>query len=200
MKVALHACCGPCSTVALRELSQQGHETAIFFSNSNIHPESEYLRRLETIEAYADALGISLTADEYAPNRWIDAIGECKEHTPERCRRCYRLRFERTASFAAENGFEAIATSLSVSPYQFTDVINEELEAAAQRHGLVALPADYREMYQDSVDMSREANMYRQNYCGCMYSMVEAAEERAERRRARKAAKLAAKSAEEREG
>ena len=189
MKIVLHACCGPCSTVPLRDLAEQGHELTIFYANSNIHPEAEYLRRLETIKAYAADLGVELAEGVYDPAAWEAAIGEHRAYGVERCRRCYRMRFEETARYAAESGADAIASSLTISPYQFTAAINEELARAAEGCGIKALQADYRPRYHDSVVYSRAAGMYRQNFCGCMYSQVEAAEQRerirAERRRAK---------------
>lgn len=106
-----------------------------------------------------------------------------------RCRACYRMRFEQTASYAAEHGFEAIGTTLSVSPYQYTAVIREELVRAAERHGVKASFVDYRPYYDNATKRSREAGMYRQNYCACRFSAEEAQVERDERKRARQAAK-----------
>ncbi len=194
MKIVLHACCGPCSTVPLRDYLSQNKQICIFFANSNIHPQSEYLRRRDTIAAYAKTLGVDFVEGAYSVNRWMDTIGDCKEFGPSRCTLCYRMRFTETAEFAKSYGADAIATSLTISPYQYTDLINSELARAADNHGLTALKADYREQYKQSVEMSREAGMYRQNYCGCIYSLVEAQEQRAAARKARKAAKAAAKT------
>lgn len=115
-------------------------------------------------------------------------------HARESCRpaarACYRIRLEELARYAYEHGFEGIGTTLTVSPYQYTDIINEELErAAAPYEGLSAVFQDFREFYPQATIRSRELGMYRQNYCGCAYSDAEAAAERAERKAARKAAK-----------
>ena len=120
---------------------------------------------------------------------------EAESARQARCRACYRMRFEETARYAAENGFEAIGTTLSVSPYQYTTIIREELERAAAREGVKAHFADYRPYYDNATRRSREAGMYRQNYCACRFSAEEAQAEREERKRARRAAK-AAKQAE----
>ncbi|MDR0514664.1 MAG: epoxyqueuosine reductase QueH [Coriobacteriaceae bacterium] len=106
-----------------------------------------------------------------------------------RCRLCYRLRFAEAAAYASTHGFEGICTTLSVSPYQFGKVIQEELEAAAQRRGIKAHFVDFSPLYPEATRRSRELGMYRQNYCGCRFSLDEAAAERAERRQARKAVK-----------
>lgn len=116
-----------------------------------------------------------------------------------RCRACYRMRFEETARYAAEHGFAAIGTTLSVSPYQYTNVIREELERAAAKEGVEARFVDYRPYYDNATQRSREAGMYRQNYCACRFSEEEARLEREERKRARKqkqAAEAAAHAAE----
>ena len=186
MKIILHACCGPCSTVPLRLLTEQGHELEIFYANSNIHPRAEYGLRRDTIAAYAAEQGVPFAEGVYEPDRWLEAIGEHREYGIERCRRCYRMRLEETARYAAEVGADAIASSLTISPYQFTAAINEELAAAATAVGIEAIEMDLRDKYHDSVVYSREAGMYRQNYCGCMFSQVEAAEHRERAREKRK--------------
>ncbi len=108
-----------------------------------------------------------------------------------RCRACYRLRFEEAARYAREHGFAALGTTLSVSPYQYTRIIREELERACSREGIEAHFADYRPFYDEATRRSREGGMYRQNYCGCRFSDAEAAAEREERRAARRAAREA---------
>ena len=108
-----------------------------------------------------------------------------------RCRACYRLRFAEAARYATEHGFDTLGTTLSVSPYQYTDIIREELERAATRAGIAAHFEDYRPYYDEATRRSREGGMYRQNYCGCRFSDAEAAVEREERRAARRAAREA---------
>ncbi len=112
-----------------------------------------------------------------------------------RCRACYRLRFEHAAAYAKENGFDALGTTLSVSPFQYTATIQEELERAAGAAGLTSAFVDYRPYFQAAEDKSRALGMYRQNYCGCHFSLDEANLERAIRKEARKAARRARKAA-----
>lgn len=102
-----------------------------------------------------------------------------------RCRACYRLRFEETAREAAARGFDTISTTLTISPYQLTDAILEELEAAAERHGLKVDARDFRDRYREATRRSREKGMYRQNYCGCRFSIAEAEEQRKAAKRKR---------------
>ena len=112
-----------------------------------------------------------------------------------RCRACYRLRLEETARVAAERSFEGIGTTLSVSPYQYTQVIREEVERAAAQAGVAPVFEDFRPYYDEATRESRELGMYRQNFCGCRISDLEAAAERAERKEQRAAAKAAERAA-----
>lgn len=198
MKLLLHACCGPCSLEPTRLLAEAGHDITIAYFNSNIAPTAEYHKRLDTLLTWAHTQGIPVIEGPYEPARWHDAItaawreGDPREH---RCRACYRMRFEELARYASEHGFDGIGTTLTVSPYQFIDVIAEELKGAAEPYeGLVAVFQDFREQYPQATARSRELGMYRQNYCGCAYSNTEAAAERAERKAARKALKAQRKA------
>lgn len=121
-----------------------------------------------------------------------------QKHREARCRMCYRLRFEAMATHAKDNGFDTIGTTLSVSPYQYIEIIQEELERAADQHNLSALFEDYRPYYPQATKRSRLAGMYRQNFCGCRFSELEAEAERLERKaqRDKEKALKAAKNAE----
>lgn len=188
MKTFLHACCGPCSLEPVRLLKEQGHELTIGYMNSNIHPEGEYRHRLETLLAWAREEGVPVVEGSYDPARWRQAVGSPEtwgEGHSQRCRACYRMRLHEAARYAAANGFEALSTTLAVSPYQFTDIIREELEAAAAQQGLAVVFEDFRPYYPEATRRSRALGMYRQNFCGCGPSKAEAAAEREELRRRR---------------
>lgn len=175
-------------------LRERGLTPVIFYSNSNIAPRDEYEHRLQTLHTWAEEQGIEVVEDEYDNALWQEAVAG---HTSkeERCRACYRMRFEAAARYAHDAGFTRIGTTLSVSPYQFTDIIHEELERAAQAHGPTAQFEDYRPYYDEATRISRGAGMYRQNYCGCLPSAAEAASERQERKRQRAAEKAARREA-----
>lgn len=188
MKILLHACCGPCSLEPVRLLKEQGHELVIGYMNSNIQPQAEYLHRLQTLLDWAREEGVPVVEGVYDPARWAGAVGPADtwgEGHVDRCRACYRMRLEEAARYASANGFDALSTTLAVSPYQFTDVIHEELLDAAGRHGLVPVFQDFRPYYPEATRRSRALGMYRQNFCGCGPSNAEAAEERAEAKRRR---------------
>lgn len=192
-RMLLHACCGPCALEPTRIFTEEDADYAIHYANSNIYPPEEYEHRLRTLEEHVTKpQGIELIEGDYDPTQWEEQAAIHGANRLERCRACYRLRFEETARIAEERGFDAISTTLTISPYQLIDVINEELEAAAQRHGLTAKVRDFRDSYREATRISREKGMYRQNYCGCRLSIAEAEESRRlakERRKAAKAAK-----------
>ena len=200
----------------VRILRSEGVEPVVFYANSNIHPAEEYARRLATLREWAAGADLEVVEGAYDPREWEATVGhigdaaEAKygvitdeegdfegEVSPTRaarearCRACYRLRFEEAARYAREHDFAALGTTLSVSPYQYTRIIREELERACSREGIKAHFADYRPFYDEATRRSREGGMYRQNYCGCRFSDAEAAAEREERRAARRAAREA---------
>jgi predicted adenine nucleotide alpha hydrolase (AANH) superfamily ATPase len=194
MKLLLHACCGPCLIEPLDEFSKSASELAIVYTNSNIHPAEEYERRRDTLRAYADGLGATVVELAYDPAAWARAVGPRADAGAERCRACYRLRLGEAARYAAENGYDALATTLTISPYQDPDAIRDEGQAAAAHVGIEWVDRDFRSVYPEATRRSRELGMYRQNYCGCELSDVEAQEQRATRR-AERAATKAAKAA-----
>jgi predicted adenine nucleotide alpha hydrolase (AANH) superfamily ATPase len=194
MKLLLHACCGPCLIEPLDEFSAIADELTIVFANSNIHPAEEYERRKATLCAYAESMGATVVELDYDPAAWMEAVGPLARSGAERCRACYRLRLDEAARFAAQGGFDALATTLTISPYQSPEAIREEGRAAAARAGIEWVDRDFRESYGEATRRSRELGMYRQNYCGCVLSDVESREARATRR-ARKAAEKAARGA-----
>ena len=191
MKLLLHACCGPCSLEPVRLLQDEGFDITIAFANPNIQPKDEYDHRLNVLRSWTEDENIPVVELEYASDTWKQQVGVLEEeHKPreERCRACYRLRLEQAARYAAEHGFEALSTTLAVSPYQFSQACHEELEAACAHHGLNCVWQDFRPYYPLATKRSRSLGMYRQNYCGCLYSKAEAQQEREQRHAARQAA------------
>lgn len=178
-RMLLHACCGPCSLEPTRIFAEEGVDFAVHYANSNIFPPEEHEHRLSTLREHVTGpRGIELVEGAYDPDAWEREVAVHGANREERCRACYRLRFEETAREAKERGFDVISTTLTISPYQLTQVICEELEAAAARHGLVADARDFSDRYQEATRVSREKGMYRQNYCGCRFSVAEAEQQR----------------------
>ena len=139
-------------------------------------------------------------ADSPKPTTVAELLDD--ERRKERCRACYRMRLEEAAAFAKDGGFDALTTTLAVSPYQFTDVIREELERAGALAGIAAYFEDFRPYYDEATRISRELGMYRQNYCGCRFSLREGEATRAfvkQQRKEKKARERAAAEAEQAE-
>lgn len=194
-KLLLHACCGPCSLEPLRLLRERGIEPAIYFCNGNIQPRAEHDRRLDALREWAQAEGIEVIEGPYDGEGWeacAGAVGAAEgDRRAERCRACYRLRFAESARYAASHGFDALGTTLSVSPYQYTAIIADELQRACAEAGVGCFFEDYSPFYDQATRRSRALGMYRQNYCGCRFSDAEADAERELRRAERRAVREA---------
>lgn len=174
----LHSCCGPCSSSVLERLTKHFSVTLLWY-NPNLYPESEYERRLET---QLDLLRKSGMADKvrimiklWSSSDYYEAV-KGLEDEPEggsRCEQCFRLRLFETAKIASENAFDYFCTTLSVSRYKNAPLLNEIGEAAGKEFGVKWLPSDFKKHggEQRSQELSREYGLYRQDYCGCEYSL-----------------------------
>lgn len=191
----------------LKELQAYALQNGFEVIEDNYNPlewEEQVGKIGESIKEYSLALGKQVA--ERAPKAndeqktddstvfSYDGIGSVSDllddvRRKERCRACYRLRLEKAAAYAKEQGFDGLATTLAVSPYQFGDICEEELNAVCEKTGLTPLYEDYRPYYQQATEISRELGMYRQNYCGCRFSVKEAEATRAFVKEQRKRAK-----------
>ena len=185
----LHACCAPCSLEPVRLLREEGFEPTICWTNPNIQPRDEWQRRLDELRRWCADGGIELIEAGEDRERWEAGVAPLGADRPRRCRACYALRLAETCRVAEERGFEYVGTTLAVSPYQLFDTCNDVLERLAAARGLTPVIRDFRPYYPEATRRSRELGMYRQNYCGCRFSAVEAAMDRARIRDERKAAK-----------
>ena len=171
MNVLLHICCGPCAVYPVRTLRAGGYSVTGFFFNHNIHPYLEYRKRLDVVADFSGLEGLPMIVrDEYRLEEFLEAVAS---NPKERCRYCYASRLEETARVAADGGFDAWTSSLLYSRYQDHDDIRHlgaELEA---RYGVPFHYEDYRSGWQEGIRLSRERGMYRQQYCGCIYSEKE---------------------------
>ncbi|GAM11796.1 putative protein [Geobacter sp. OR-1] len=171
MKILLHICCAPCSIVPLQTLRAEGHEVTGFFFNHNIHPYQEYRRRLDTVREYARSTDLDcIIRDEYRLEEFLASVAREPE---KRCSYCYASRLEVAARTAAEEGFDAFTSSLLYSRYQRHDEIRQTGERLAEQHGIAFHYDDYRRGWQDGIRISKELGLYRQQYCGCIYSEKE---------------------------
>lgn len=168
MKVLLHACCAPCTIYPLKALRAEGFNPTGIFFNPNIHPFVEYEKRLEAIRQYAADSGMELeVAEGYPVEAYFRSISF---NELDRCKYCYRLRLEETAKRAVEGGFEAFTTTLLYSKYQRHELIRDLADSVSRESGVRFLYRDFRKGWQEGVDLSKGLNMYRQKYCGCIYS------------------------------
>ena len=169
MKLLLHACCGPCACYPTEKLTAEGKEFDILYFNPNIHPYKEFKHRLATIREFCEKKEYNLIIDKSYPIE--DTIrGMLCEPSGVRCAYCYRVRLRYAAQFAKEHGYDAFSTTLLVSPYQKHLLIIKEAERAAEEFGIPFYYEDFREGYQRGVDISLELGLYRQQYCGCVFS------------------------------
>jgi epoxyqueuosine reductase len=182
MRVLLHACCGPCLLEPYDALSAE-HDVDVVYANPNIHPIQEYRRRRDTLVSYAVVRGIEVFEAPYDPPAWMRAVAGLEQEPGARCCECFRVRLGQAADVAVERRYEALATTLTVSPYQDADAIRDAGREVSAQRGLTYLDTDFRDRYADATRRSRALGMYRQDYCGCMLSDMEAEPRREQRRR-----------------
>ncbi len=178
-RLLLHSCCAPCSSYVIEYLSDY-FEITILYYNPNIYPESEFTKRAAEQREFVNAVRtkhpVSVLIEEHRPSEFDDAVRglESLPEGGERCLRCYALRLEETARRASALGFDYFATTLSVSPHKDAAALNRIGEETAQKYNVRHLMADFKKKngYKRSVELSKAYGLYRQDYCGCAYSMV----------------------------
>lgn len=182
-RLLLHSCCAPCSSYVLEYLSDY-FEITVFYYNPNISPAEEYEKRAaeqkHLIQELPAKHPIHLVVGAYEPERFY-AVSRGLEMVPEggeRCFQCFRLRLEEAAKMAAEGGFDYFATTLTISPLKNAQKLNEIGEELSEIYKVEHLPSDFKKKngYKRSVELSAQYGLYRQNYCGCVFSKREAEE------------------------
>ena len=174
MKIVLHICCGVCAGGVAQILQSEGHEVEGFFYNPNIYPEEEYFRRLEAAKNVADRAGFELQEAPYHPETWHERTQALK-YEPEggqRCALCYRIRLNETFQYMLSTGADMFTTTLTVSPHKPALQVNTAgYEVGAERY----LSRDFKKKdgFKKTMDMAKQWGIYRQTYCGCIYSMKE---------------------------
>ena len=176
-RLLLHSCCAPCSSYCLEYLSDY-FEITDFFYNPNIFPEEEYRHREQELQRLISQMPfkhpVTFLAGHYDPQEFFE-MAKGLEAVPEggeRCFKCYRLRLEEAAKKAKEGGYDYFTTTLSISPLKNAAKLNEIGQELAALYGVSYLPSDFKKRggYQRSIELSREYELYRQNFCGCVYS------------------------------
>ncbi|MBQ2444373.1 MAG: epoxyqueuosine reductase QueH [Clostridia bacterium] len=176
----LHSCCAPCSSYVIEYLSPYFSIT-VYYYNPNISPREEYLHRAEEqkrlIESMPVKNSVRFIEGDYASDEFYK-LSRGLENAPEggeRCRQCFELRLRKTAELAAAESFDYFTTTLTISPLKNAQLINETGKALAEKYGVEYLFSDFKkkEGYKRSIELSREYGLYRQNYCGCIFSKKE---------------------------
>ena len=173
----LHACCAPCSSYTIEYLSKY-FKITIYYYNPNIHPENEYIRRIEELKSFLNRFNtinkVELVEARYSTTEYFDRIKGLENlgEKSERCYNCYSLRMEEACKYAKQHNFDYFTTTLSISPYKVASWINEIGENLQNRYSINYLYADLKKRngYKRSLELSKEYNLYRQEYCGCIYS------------------------------
>jgi predicted adenine nucleotide alpha hydrolase (AANH) superfamily ATPase len=166
--VLVHVCCAHCAAYTVEHWRQQGYEVSALWYNPNIHPYMEHQQRLESMQSLAQETDLPLMVVEGYD--MVEYFRRVAGHEADRCGHCFDLRLSKTAETARRNGFGAFTTTLLISPHQKHDTLREIGSKIGGEQGLEFLYADLRKRYSDSRHMTKPMNLYRQQYCGCVYS------------------------------
>ncbi|MDA8161715.1 MAG: epoxyqueuosine reductase QueH [Desulfobacteraceae bacterium] len=182
MELLLHICCGPCLLYPAKDLRADGLDVVGYFYNPNIHPFTEFERRADALEQARSALGLDVLYNEaaYEPVHWLRAVGE-RTVQAQRCQICYRIRLEAAARKAAELNLPYYSTTLLYSKYQRHDLVRSIGEEIGESTGVKFFYKDFRAGWDEGVSMAIGLGIYRQPYCGCIYSEAERYHKRAVR-------------------
>jgi len=172
VKIVLHICCGVCAAGVVDRLTREGHELLGFFYNPNIHPREEYERRLAVARRVAKEFGFPLEVAPYLPDEWF-ASTRSLENEPEggkRCKVCFRLRLNKTYEFLKNSGADAFTTTLTISPRKSAAIVNKIGQEIGEGKFLAR---DFKKQagFQRAMELAKKWELYRQNYCGCIYSL-----------------------------
>jgi len=171
MKIVLHICCGVCAAGVVERLTSEGHQVLGLFYNPNIHPLEEYQRRLEVARRVARELDFPLEVGPYTPEEWLKETSSLADE-PEggrRCEVCFRLRLKQTYLYMKEHGWDAFATTLTISPRKSAEAVNRVGgEVGGER--FIARDFKKKEGFKRTIELAKKWALYRQNYCGCLYS------------------------------
>lgn len=173
IKMLLHICCAPCASHVIRVLNDR-YEVTGYFYNPNIYPKDEYDLRWRDMKRIAKEFDIGLLNPSYDAKTWF-SLAEGLEKEPEggkRCEICFLMRLENTAKRAKEEGYDIFATTLTISPHKDAGLINRIGKSLSQKYEIDFLSADFKkkEGFKKSIELSKRYRLYRQNYCGCLFS------------------------------
>ncbi len=173
-RLLLHSCCGPCSTIVISIL-KENYDVDVFFYNPNIYPFDEYEKRYNEEVKVCKNLEVNLIKAEYDDEDYYKFVSghEGDKEGGDRCRMCFEYRLNKSAIYAKEHGYDVFATTLSVSPHKNTLIINEVGNSISQIYDIEFLADNFKKKdgYKKSIILSNQMGLYRQNYCGCKYSL-----------------------------
>ncbi len=169
MKLLLHTCCAPCSVYCIDTLRKEGIEPTIYWFNPNIHPYMEYKLRRDCLKEYTNSIGAKVIFEEnYGLREFCKNVVNNLE---KRCQDyCYPVRLEQTAQYAKENGYDSFTTTLLISPYQNHEMLIKIGEEMAKKYGVEFVYRDFRVGFREGQEKAKELGLYRQKYCGCVFS------------------------------
>lgn len=172
-KLLLHSCCAPCSTQVI-DVLKENYDLTIYYYNPNLDTDQEFQKRLSEQKRYCREVGIKVIDDGYNPDDFLSRVRglEKEKEGGARCSVCFRLRLEKTAIKAKELGYELFGTTLTVSPHKNAEVINSIGKAVENEFRIQFLEGNYKKQdgYKKSIEFSKKYNLYRQNYCGCIFA------------------------------
>jgi epoxyqueuosine reductase len=172
MKVLLHICCGVCAAGSTEQLISEGHRLTGYYYNPNIHPAEEYDKRLQATKTVAEIMHFQVIVPKYSPEKWLESAANLSQE-PEggkRCEVCFKIRLQATYDYMRVNDFDVFTTTLTIGPQKSTETINRiGREIGGERF----LVRDFKKHggYQRAVKLAKQYQIYRQNYCGCLYSL-----------------------------
>ena len=172
-KFLLHTCCATCLMHPLTLLLND-YDTTIFFYNPNIHPKDEYIKRLYDVKKIAEEFSTPLIIEKYEKSKWLKSTGNLKD-APEggkRCTKCFKIRLEKTGEIAKKLSYDLFGTTLTISPHKNQEIINLIGKNIAEKIKISFYSADFKKKngFKNTIDLSKKYHIYRQNYCGCIYS------------------------------
>ncbi len=172
-RMLLHSCCGPCSTAVIEQLKDD-YELTIFYYNPNIDCIEEYNHRLSEQKRYCSLANINVIEEGYNSEDFYSKVKglEKEREGGARCPVCFKLRLERTAERAKKDGYDCFGTTLTVSPHKNAEIINSIGKAVEKEKGIEFIEGNYKKKdgFKKSIELSKKYNLYRQNYCGCVFS------------------------------
>ncbi len=172
-KLLLHICCAPCSSGVIEELKKE-FDVTVYFYNPNIDTSEEYEKRAQEVRRFMGLMDVNYVIENHDSPAFYSAV-KGLEHLPEggeRCVECFRLRLNKTFEYAENNNYDLVTTTLSVSPYKSIEQLNMVGKELSERYNLPYLARDFKKKngYLKSIQNSKKYNLYRQNYCGCVFS------------------------------